>query len=211
MGFAETGLAPDEQRVVGAGGGFSNRERGCVREPIRSADDKSVEGVAPIQAGAAGGLRVAAVGTLGEVVGPVLMRAVEDLEVFLDVICFGGPVFGRCTGAVVGFIVTDAFGFFFDTPDSTRKVQNLRLNKNVAFVVGGAAKGDERTVQYEGVADEPNGEELERLKEQYFQKFPDGRERVCWPGITYFRVRPRWLRFSDFGATPPEITEYSFE
>jgi len=117
----------------------------------------------------------------------------------------------RPQAAVVGFIVTDTFELFFDTTDSTRKVGNLRANRDVAFVVGSAAKGDERTVQYEGVADEPNSEELERLKEQYFQKFPDGRERVCWPGITYFRVRPRWLRFSDFGATPPEITEYSFE
>jgi general stress protein 26 len=57
--------------------------------------------------------------------------------------------------AVVGFIVTDDFEIFFDTVDTSRKVPNLRRNPRVAFVVGGTMSGDERTVQYEGVADEP--------------------------------------------------------
>lgn len=112
--------------------------------------------------------------------------------------------------AVVGFIVTDDFELFFDTVDSTRKVTNLRHNPAVAFVIGGLVEGDERTVQYEGVADEPTGRDLEQLQERYFLRFPDGRDRQRWPGILYVRVRPRWLRFSDFGATPPEIVEFVF-
>jgi hypothetical protein len=70
--------------------------------------------------------------------------------------------------AVVGFMVTDDFELFFDTLESTRKVSNLRQNSRVAFVIGGLTNGDERTVQYEGIADEPRGLELERLKECYF-------------------------------------------
>jgi hypothetical protein len=42
----------------------------------------------------------------------------------------------------------------------------------------------------------------------YFESFPDGRERQSWPGITYIRARPTWLRFSDFGPDPPEIIEF---
>jgi len=112
--------------------------------------------------------------------------------------------------AVVGFIATDAFDLFFDTTESTRKVTNLRRNAHVAFVIGGLAQGDDRTVQYEGVADEPKGAELEHLKEQYFLRFPDGRDRQNWRGILYVRVRPRWLRFSDFNSTPPDIVELTF-
>jgi hypothetical protein len=77
-------------------------------------------------------------------------------------------------------------------------------------VIGGLADGDERTVQYEGLADEPTGFELEQLKEHYFTRFPDGRDRQRWPGILYVRVRPRWLRFSNFNTTPPTIVELAF-
>src|SRR5262245_55910167 len=112
--------------------------------------------------------------------------------------------------AVVGFISTDDFELFFDTVESTRKVTNLRQNSRIAFVIGGLANGDERTVHYEGVVDEPIGPELEQLKEQYFVRFPDGRNRQSWQGITYMRARPRWLRFSNFNTTPPEIAELTF-
>jgi len=112
--------------------------------------------------------------------------------------------------AIVGFVVTDNFEIFFDTVDSTRKAVNLRLNPNIAFVIGGFAEGDERTAQFQGIADSPAGAELETLKELYFRRFPDGRERQNWPGLIYLRAQPTWLRFSDFNRTPPEITEFDF-
>ncbi len=66
--------------------------------------------------------------------------------------------------AIVGIAVTDAFELVFDTLDSTRKVANLRINPRLAFVIGGIMPGDERTVQYEGVADEPAGPERDRIR-----------------------------------------------
>jgi hypothetical protein len=113
--------------------------------------------------------------------------------------------------AVVGFAMSDDFEIIFDCLDSTRKVVNLRRNPRCALVIGGIVNGDERTVQYEGIADEPTGTELERLKEIYFARFPDGRERQHWPGIIYIRVRPKWLRYSDFNQSPAEVVEFSFE
>ena len=110
--------------------------------------------------------------------------------------------------AVVGIVVTDDFEVFFDTADTSRKVDNLRRNPRIALVIGGTTAGDERTVQYEGVADEPTGAELRRLKELYFESFPDGRERQAWPGITYIRTRPRWIRYTDFNQDPPETVEF---
>ncbi len=117
---------------------------------------------------------------------------------------------GTPQAAVVGFIVTDDFEIIFDTVGTTRKVVNLRWNTACAFVIGGVLNGDERTVQYEGIADEPTGADLERLKQLYFVRFPDGRDRQRWPGLTYLRVRPRWLRFSDFNESSPTIVEFTF-
>jgi general stress protein 26 len=115
---------------------------------------------------------------------------------------------GSPQAAVVGFVVTDSLEIFFDTVDTTRKVQNLRRSPKIALVIGGMTSGDERTVQYEGVADEPWGAELESLKQFYFARFPDGRDRQTWPGIVYIRVRPTWIRSSDFNRDPAEIVEF---
>jgi hypothetical protein len=109
---------------------------------------------------------------------------------------------GDPQAAVVGIVVTDDAQLVFDTLDSTRKCHNLRRHPRCAFVIG--AEGP-ATVQYEGTADEPTGAELERVKQLYFERFPDGREREAWPGITYFRVRPVWVRFSDFSGAAPQI------
>ena len=65
----------------------------------------------------------------------------------------------------------------------------------------------EITVQCEGVAEETD---LDLYKEAYFQKLPDGRDRLKWPGIAYFVVRPTWIRYSDFLARPAVIEEFSF-
>lgn len=110
--------------------------------------------------------------------------------------------------AVVGIAVTDAFELVFDTLDSTRKVTNLRTNPRLAFVIGGTIPGDERTVQYEGLADEPAGPERDRIRAAYFSAWPDGPGRAKWPGIVYVRVRPTWIRYSDFNQTPPAVIEF---
>lgn len=108
--------------------------------------------------------------------------------------------------ALVFYAVTPQFELLFDTTDATRKFANLRANPNIAFVIGW--DGSE-TVQYEGIADEPHGAERERLLKIYLEAFPDGEARQEWPGITYFRVRPRWIRFSSY-YRPRSITEFSF-
>ena len=115
---------------------------------------------------------------------------------------------GLPQAAVVGIVVTDGFEIVFDTLASSRKAPNLRANPAIAIVIGGTRDGDERTVQYEGTADEPNGAELERLLAVYYARFPDGPERRSWPGLIYVRVKPTWIRYSDFGKNPPEIIEF---
>ena len=138
--------------------------------------------------------------TTGELLS--FMRA-HPLAVQASVAVDGAP-----QAAVVGIVVSDDFEVLFDTAEETRKVANLRRDPRLALVIGGTTIGDERSVQYEGIADEPAGAELERLKGVYFDSFPDGRERESWAGITYIRVRPSWIRYSDFTQLPPSIVEF---
>src|SRR6478735_5086275 len=112
--------------------------------------------------------------------------------------------------AIIGIAVTDELELVFDTLASSRKAANLRANPRIAFVIGGWNDADPRTVQYQGVADFPVGAAQEELKKTYFAAFPDGPTRLSWPGITYVRVKPQWVRYSDFTVEPPIISELRF-
>lgn len=112
---------------------------------------------------------------------------------------------GAPQAAVIGIAVTDGFELVFDTLGSTRKAENLRRDPRIALVIGW---DDGRTVQLEGIADEPTGVELEQLVEKYLERFPDGVERRAWPEIAYFRVRPSWLRYSDFRGSEPVVLTF---
>lgn len=116
---------------------------------------------------------------------------------------------GTPQAAVVGIAVSDQFEIVFDTLASTRKAINLRENPKAALVVGGLTNGDERTAQIEGLADEPSGAELERLTRVYYDVYPDGPSRLSWDGLIYVRVRPAWIRFSDYNQGPPLIVEFT--
>lgn len=113
---------------------------------------------------------------------------------------------GTPHAAVIGVAVSDAFELVFDTVGTTRKATNLRRNPKLAVVIGW---DDAQTLQYEGLADEPHGAELEALRRVYLNRFPDGVERMSWPDIAYFRVRPTWMRYSDFRSTPPIIETWA--
>jgi len=65
-------------------------------------------------------------------------------------------------------------------------------------------------VQFEGDAVEPEGDELTRIMQAYFAVWPDGPLRLTWPGLVYFCVKPRWIRFSDFDQSPPLIAEFTY-
>jgi len=110
--------------------------------------------------------------------------------------------------AVVGIAVSDEFEIVFDTLTDSRKASNLRANPSVAFVIGSTADGSERTVQYEGIADTPSGDELRRVQEIYFEVFPDGRDRLHWKGLIHVRVKPLWIRYSNYAPQPPLVLEF---
>ena len=65
-------------------------------------------------------------------------------------------------------------------------------------------------MQYEGLAEDYMKHEEGPWKDVYFQVWPDGRERLSWPGLIYFVVSPKWIRYSDFNERAPEMVEFTF-
>jgi len=102
---------------------------------------------------------------------------------------------GDPQSALVGIAVSPQLQIVFDTVKSSRKYTNLKNDPRISLVVGWDT---ETTLQYEGIATEPEGEALRHAKDIYFQTWPDGVERQQWPGITWFLVTPTWVRYSDF-------------
>ncbi len=111
---------------------------------------------------------------------------------------------GSSQSALVGIAASPELEIFFDTIGDTRKAQNLRRDPRISMVIGW---DNEQSVQLEGVADEPKGAGLATLKLVYYAAWPDGPARESWPGITWFRVRPRWVRFSDFNRAEGAVRE----
>lgn len=108
--------------------------------------------------------------------------------------------------ALVGIAVTGNLEIVFDSVKSSRKYPNLIARPACSFVIGWIG---EQTVQYEGVAYELSGDELQDYQRIYFEAWPECRSHLSWPGIVYFVVRPRWIRYSDFDQQPPLIREFT--
>jgi hypothetical protein len=114
---------------------------------------------------------------------------------------------GAPRSALVGIAVTPDFEIVFDTVASSRKHPNLLANPAASFVIGWAG---EATVQFEGRAFQPTGAELARHQQVYFVAWPECRDHLSWPGIAYFVVQPKWIRYSDYDQRPPLIEEFTF-
>lgn len=111
---------------------------------------------------------------------------------------------GAPEGALIGVAVTDRFELIFDTTSDTRKHANLLVVPRVAMTFSGPG---ERTVQYEGIAfpvsvGDPSDE---TYREAYYAAWPDGRGRLRWPRLAYWRVEPRWARYSSFDGEPEMV------
>lgn len=102
----------------------------------------------------------------------------------------------------------DGLEILFDTLPTSRKLANLRSNPAVAFVIGGWTPGERRSVQYEGVADEPSEPQLTRFKTVHFGRSAASRGAGGWAEVVYVRVRPTWIRFADFSHHPPLAVEF---
>ena len=113
---------------------------------------------------------------------------------------------GAPEAALMGFALTEANEIVFDTLSTSRKAVNLTRNAKAALVVGW---DDSVSLQIEGPARRPVGDDLASAKAAYFREWPDGRARESWPNIAYVVVKPKWIRYSNFAAAPPDVQEFT--
>jgi hypothetical protein len=111
---------------------------------------------------------------------------------------------GAPQSAVVGIAVAPNLSIVFDTLKSTRKYANLNADPRCSMVIWEG----EVTVQYEGIATEPEGEALTEAKGIYFPTWPSCVEHQNWPGITWFLITPLWIRYSDYDTGHIEETSF---
>ncbi len=109
--------------------------------------------------------------------------------------------------AVLEFGETESLEIIFDTFENARKCQNLGQNKNVSVVIGW---DEDITVQYEGVAQEIVKDDIEKYTKPYFEKNPEAAKWKNQPGICFFKVTPKWIRYSDLNKNPWEVIEINF-
>ncbi len=116
----------------------------------------------------------------------------------------GGP-----QSALVGVGSTEALEIVFDTLSTTRKHRNLLHDSRIAVTFSGP---DEQTLQYQGLAVPVSltGAADEVYREAYYAAWPDGRERTHWQNLVYWRVVPRWARYSDYDRGPL-IVEFGWD
>jgi pyridoxine/pyridoxamine 5'-phosphate oxidase len=106
---------------------------------------------------------------------------------------------GAPESALVGFALTQGNEIVFDTLASSRKAVNLVRRPAAALVVGW---DNDISVQIEGDARRPQGDDLANAKAAYFREWPDGRARENWPDIAYIVVKPRWIRYACYAGAP---------
>ncbi|WP_395244078.1 pyridoxamine 5'-phosphate oxidase family protein [Agromyces sp. MMS24-K17] len=114
---------------------------------------------------------------------------------------------GAPEAAFLSITATDRGELVFDAKPDSRKVANLRADGRIAVVVGGEGG---TTLQAEGVADLPEGDELERCIAAYLDAFPQFERSVRGGGVVVVRIRLTWARFGDHRAPgAPDVSEVS--
>lgn len=107
---------------------------------------------------------------------------------------------GSPQAATVGFSETSHLELTIGTVKGSRKYKNMMRDPHVAVVVG--FEGN-TTVQYEGMAYELSGEELDARLKLLFRKNPDAQHFQKDPDQVYLSVTPTWIRYTDFSQANP--------
>lgn len=108
--------------------------------------------------------------------------------------------------ALVAYCEDDELCIYFQSGKETRKVQNMKVNPHVSFVIG----LDMRliTMQYEGCAYPIESlEALEACKARFIEKKSPTTEKYFNENTIFYRVIPSWIGFSDYTGLKPLVFE----
>lgn len=114
---------------------------------------------------------------------------------------------GNPESAVLEFSQTDDLEIIFDTFSTYRKYKNILNHPRVSFSIGW---DDDITVQYEGIAVELLGAELKEYQDIHITKLPKAKKFVGMDVIRYFKVIPKWIRYSDLSVNPWNVFEINY-
>lgn len=110
---------------------------------------------------------------------------------------------GEPQSAYLSLAAMDDGSLVFDARADSRKIANLRGDGRVAVTVGGR---DGASLQCEGIASLPVGEDRARCVAAFLERFPefsasiDGGAVVVW-------IRPTWARFGEYVGTEFMLTD----
>jgi uncharacterized protein YhbP (UPF0306 family) len=107
--------------------------------------------------------------------------------------------------ALVGFSENAKLELVIATTTDSRKHKNLSINHNVSVVIG---SGDKKiAIQYEGIATQLTGSELEQGLKQHFKKIPSAAKYKNNNLQIYYKIKPSWIRYVDINNGPPQFEE----
>ena len=113
--------------------------------------------------------------------------------------------------ALIAFTQTDKLEIIFETFINTRKWDNLRQNPHISLVIGWDTKRH-LTVQYEGAATPAeNDEQTEAYIQTFLAKDTPCTEKFLRDNrVRLFKVKPTWIRYSDYTEGIPAIIERTY-
>lgn len=115
---------------------------------------------------------------------------------------------GQPESALIGFSQNDNLELVFGCNMKSRKYQNLKTHPDVSAVVSQPEK--RLTVQYEGHASLLQESKKDNVLKKHFDKLPFAKKYLDQPGQAWFKVVPKWIRYSDYSSDPAFIDEMRF-
>ncbi len=109
--------------------------------------------------------------------------------------------------SVMGIAITKELEIICSSFNSSRKFQNLKANSKASLVIGWE-KG--KTVQYEGVAKEVLEKDLDDVLELYLKRVFSIAKYVPREFGVIYKIKPKWIRYSDLGVEPWERFDVKF-
>jgi len=110
--------------------------------------------------------------------------------------------------AVIGIGVTKDLEIICSSFITSRKYKNLKANPSVALVIGWD-KG--KTVQYEGVAEEFDVDSAEEDPiRTILAGAPSVGKYINREHKVFYRIKPKWIRYSDLSIEPWDRFEIKF-
>lgn len=114
---------------------------------------------------------------------------------------------GQPWNAIMGYAVQEDLTIVLSTHKGNRKYNNLQENSKVALVFGWEFSGLNVQCEGEAVIIE-EGEEYKKTEEFFFTQNPHA-AKFKSPDTIFIKIKPTWMRVTNFNKQPPTVEEQS--